>query len=65
MWLIVAGMRPERKIELKLCWTKNDPLRTRSDLGPCLLLPRACQTHRPTSHFVSKDLLGSSGLVFS
>lgn len=65
MWLKVARMRLERKIELKLCWIENDPLRTRTDLGACLILPTACQTHRPTSHLVSKDLLGSSGLVFS
>lgn len=56
MWLTVAGMSLERKIELKLCWTENDPLRMRTDLGLCLPLPRACLTLRPTSHLVSKDL---------
>lgn len=65
MGLKVAGMKLETKVELKLCWTLNDPLRTRTELGPCLLLPSPCQTHRPMSHLVSEDPLGSSGLVFS
>lgn len=47
MWLKVAGMRLERKIELKLCCPENDPLRTRMHLGPCLYFPRPARLTDP------------------
>lgn len=37
MWLIVIGMRLERKVGFRLCWVLNVLLKMRRELGTCLL----------------------------
>lgn len=54
MWLKVARVRQEGKIEFKQHWVLSDPLRTRRELRLYLVLPRPTRLIDPQAAMSAK-----------